>query len=51
MGKWKLLFVNGCEFKGLISVMMEFLNENEEGRIASVGLGIMVKITIVQLKN
>jgi len=43
MGTWKLLFVNGCEFKGLISVMMEFLNENDEGRIASVGLGIMVK--------
>ena len=27
MGKWKWLFVNGCELKGLISVMIEFLNK------------------------
>jgi hypothetical protein len=25
MGQWKWLFVNGCDFKGLISVMMEIL--------------------------
>jgi hypothetical protein len=43
MGKWKWLFVNGCEFKGLISVMMEFLNWCQYGRAASVGLGILLK--------
>jgi len=43
MGQWKWLFVNGCEFKGLISVMREFLNWCQDGRDASVCLGIMVK--------
>jgi hypothetical protein len=43
MGKWKLLFVNGCEYKGLISVMMEHLNWFQYGRDAAVCLEIMLK--------
>jgi hypothetical protein len=43
MGKWKWLFVNCCEFKGVISVMMEYLNWYQDGRGASVCLGIMMK--------
>ena len=34
--------MNGCEYKGLISVMMEFLNWCQDGREASVCLGIML---------
>jgi hypothetical protein len=43
MGEWKWLFVNGCEFKGLIYVMMEFLNWFQERRDASVFIAVMVK--------
>jgi hypothetical protein len=40
--KWKWLFVNGFECKGLIAGMMEFLNWCQDGRDSSVCLGIMV---------
>ena len=43
MGKWKWLLVNGCEYKGLTFVMLEFLNQWQYGRDASVCLGVMVK--------
>jgi hypothetical protein len=43
MGKWKWLFVNGCEFNGLISVTMEYLNWFQYGRDSSVCLGIILK--------
>jgi hypothetical protein len=39
MVKWKWLFVNGCEFKGVIYVMMEFFNWCQDWRNASVCLG------------
>jgi hypothetical protein len=35
--------VNGCEFKGLISVMTGFLNQCQDGRDASVCLGITLQ--------
>jgi hypothetical protein len=43
MGKWKWLFVNGSELKGLISVMIEFLNQCQYESDTSVCLGIAVK--------
>ena len=43
MGKWKWLFMNGCEFKGLISFTMEYLKLCQDRRDASVCLGIMLK--------
>jgi hypothetical protein len=43
MEMWKWLFMNGCEFKGLISVVMEYLNWCQDGIDASVCLGIMLK--------
>jgi hypothetical protein len=43
MGKRKWLCVKGCEFKGLISVTMEFINSCQDGRDASLCLGIMLK--------
>jgi len=49
MGKWKWSFVVGCDFRGLISVMIEFLNQGEYESDASVCLEIMLKIMILQL--
>ena len=43
MGKWKWLFVNRSEYKGLISFMTEFLNQYQYGKAASVCLRNMMK--------
>jgi len=43
MGKWRYVFVNCFEFKGLISFMMEFLNQCQYGRDASVFWGILLQ--------
>jgi len=43
IGKWKWFFVNGCEYKGVISVMTEFLISCQDGRDALVCLGITLQ--------
>jgi hypothetical protein len=43
MGKWKWLFMNICEFKGLISVVMEIFTWCQDGGDGSVSLGITLK--------
>jgi hypothetical protein len=39
-GKWKWLFVNGSESKGLISAVEEFLNSGRDETNASICWGI-----------
>jgi hypothetical protein len=43
MGKWKWFLVKGSDFRGVISIMIEFLNQCQYDSNASVCLGIILK--------